>query len=79
LEETTNALNRARQTDRITLDFNDLYGDLDDARRIYGDAQQSLALNNYWDATAKGQNVQSLLAGINSKLTGAAIEIARKK
>ena len=79
LAETTNSLNAARQAGNIALDFNDLSGDLDSARRTYGEAQQSLLVENFRDAANKGQDVRSRLSGINARITDASIAVARKK
>ena len=78
LSETTNSLNAARQVDNIILDFNALSGELDSARRTYGEAQQSLLADDFRDAVAKSQDVRSRLSDINSRITGASIATSRK-
>ena len=78
LAETTNALNAARQVSSLNLDFNALSRDLDSARRSYEDARQSLAANNYRDAITQGQNVRTLLSGINARLNEASQAVLRK-
>ena len=78
LAETSNALSAARQ-ENLALDFDVLSGDMDSVRRTYGDARESLAANDYRDATAKCQNVRSALAGINAQITDAAQAASRKK
>jgi len=78
LAETTNALNAARQLSSLNLDFNALSRDLDSARRSYEDARQSLAANNYRDAITQGQNVRTLLSGINARLNEASQAVLRK-
>ena len=79
LAETENALNAARQSNNIRADFDALALDLEAARRGSNEARQSLQANNYQDAVSKGQNVRSLLAGINSGITEAALDSSRKQ
>ena len=79
LAETASALSAARQVKNINLDFEALSGDLDSARRTYGEAQQNLAANNYRDAIIKGQSVRSALSDINARISEAAVETSRKQ
>ena len=79
LVETASALSAARQVSNINLDFNALSGDLDQARRTYESAKQSLAANNYLDAIVQGQTVRSLLIDINARINDAAIVTNRKQ
>ena len=79
LAETANAIEAAKQVKNIKLDFNELSSDMDTARRGYDEARQSLISNNYRDASAKSQTVRTLLAGINAKITNAAVAESRKK
>jgi vacuolar-type H+-ATPase subunit I/STV1 len=79
LAETLNAINAARGVPNILLDFNVLMQDMDEAGRIYEEAQQSLQAGNYRDAVAKGQTVRSLLSNINAMISDAAFDTSRKK
>ena len=79
LAETENALNAARQANNIRADFDALSLDLEAARQGGNEARQSLQANNYQDAVSKGQSVRSLLAGINSSITEAALDSSRKQ
>ena len=79
LAETADAIEAAKQVKNIKLNFNELSGDMDSARRNYDEARQSLLSNNYRDSSAKSQTVRSLLAGINVKITEAVQAEARKK
>ncbi|MCL2232655.1 MAG: DUF4398 domain-containing protein [Treponema sp.] len=78
LAEITNAVNAAEQASTLDLDFNALAEDLDLARRSYNNARQSLALDNYGDAIALGQNARAILTEINGKLNEAVHLAARK-
>ena len=79
LADTSNALDAARLIKGISLDFDALSGDLDLAGQTYDDARKSFSANNYRDAVSKGQNVRSLLAGINASINEAAQEKSRKQ
>ena len=78
LAETASALNAARRTGALNLDFNALSTDMETARRTYSDAQQSLANNNFNDAIAQGHNVRSILSDINASLNQGAQVALRK-
>ena len=79
LAETSTAVNSAQQVQNMALDFDALSQDMDLARRTYDDAWQSLEGNDFQDAAAKGQNVRSLLSGINASITDAAQATSRKQ
>jgi hypothetical protein len=79
LTETQNAINNARGVANILLDFDSLTRDMDKARGIYDEAQQSLQAGNNLDAVAKGQTVRSLLSDINTRINEAAIATSRKQ
>ena len=79
LADTENALNSARQANGIRADFDALSLELETARQGSNEARQSLQANNYQDAVSKGQNVRSLLTGINSRLNEAALDSSRKQ
>ena len=78
LAETTNALNAARHTNNLNLDFGALSEDLYAARQSYDDARRSYAANDYIDALAHGHNARSLLLEINADLNQAAQLALRK-
>jgi hypothetical protein len=79
LGETADALNAARQVRNIKLDFDALSADMEAARSAYNSAQQSLQAGNYPSALSGGQNVRSLLAGVNARITEAAAAVSRKQ
>jgi len=79
LADTSNALSAARQIKGITLDFDALSKDLDSANTTYNEARQNLLANNFREATAKGQSVRSLLAGINTGINEAIQAKSRKQ
>ena len=79
LSDTANSLNAARNVKGIQLDFNALSTDLGRANGTYDDARRSLQGNDYKDAVAKGQNVRSILADINSRISNATIATSRKQ
>ena len=79
LAETANALNAARQAGDLDLDYDTLSGEMDQARDNYSEAQQSLAANDFNNATTKVQDVRSLLSDINASLSEAALASSRKK
>jgi len=79
LTETQNAINKARSVPNILLDFNALTQDLNQARKIYDEAQQSFQAGNNLDAVAKGQSARTLLSDINTRINEAAFETSRKQ
>jgi len=79
LAETSNAINNARSVPDIQLDFNAITQDTDEARQIYGEAQQSFQDGNNPDAIAKGQAVRGQLADINTTINEAAFDTSRKQ
>jgi F0F1-type ATP synthase membrane subunit b/b' len=79
LAETAHALEAARKVQNIKLDFNALSNDMDTARRGYDEARESLLAGKYREAIARGQNVRSLLFGINARMSEAAQAESRKK
>jgi len=79
LAETSAAIDAAKLVKNIKLNFDELSGDMDTARRNYDEARQSLLANNYRDASSKSQTVRSVLAGINAKITDAVQAESRKK
>ena len=79
LAETSSSLNNAKEVQGIQLDFNELSKDMDSAYGTYNDARQSIQANNYTDAIMQGQTVRSILASVNSRLTGGAVEASRKQ
>ena len=79
LAETTSALDAAQKVNNIDLDFASLLRDLDTAKSNYDEARQSLQANRYQDAIDKGQNVRSILASINARLTDATQATFRKQ
>ena len=79
LAETSYALSAAQEADEVKVDVDALTEDMDSARKTYDDAQQDLAADNYEEAVTNGQNVRSLLADINTKLTEATQEASRKQ
>lgn len=79
LAETARALDLAWEVENIQLDFGALMQDMDTARGTYDSAAQDLRANNYVDAVTKAETVRSVLAGINSAITGAAQATSRKK
>ena len=78
LAETANALGAARQVSNLNLDIDSLEYDLDSAYQTFDNAQRSLAAENYGDAITQGQNVRSLLSGINTRLNTATQATLRK-
>ena len=78
LEETTTAVNAARQAGNLALDFGALSEDLDLARRSYNNGRQSLVADNYRDAIALAQNARGILSDINAALNEAAQLAGRK-
>ena len=78
LAETTAAVNAARQVPGLILDFQSLSRDLDAAQRLYEDARQSLAVNNFQNAIARGESLRSLLSSINTRLNDAVLAVSRK-
>ena len=79
LAETSNSLDAAWRSERIRLDFAALQVDMEQARRGYEDARQSLQAERYRDAITQGQAVRSLLADINTALSGGAQAASRKQ
>jgi hypothetical protein len=79
LAETAASLDAAQGVPNITLDFDSLSDEIDLARSTYDDARQSFADDEYRDAVAKCQNVRSLLADVNGKITQAAQAASRKQ
>jgi len=79
LTETLSAINNARGVPNILLDFDALTRDMDDARRTYDEARQSLQAGNYQDAVTKGQAVRFILSDINTRINEAAFDTSRKQ
>jgi len=79
LAETQSAIDNARNVPNILLDFNALNKDMDQARDIYGEAQQSFQAGNNLDAIAKGQTDRALLSDINTRINNAAFDTSRKQ
>jgi hypothetical protein len=79
LEETGKSLENAKTVQGIVLDFNALDQDYDSARRTTAQAEASLAGNNYQDSADKSRTARGMLSIIDSKISGAAISVSRKK
>jgi hypothetical protein len=79
LAETGEAIGAARQSGAIELDFEGLDRDYDAALRTAGEAETSLAGNNYQEAVDKSQTVRSALSDINNRLANASQAVFRKK
>ena len=78
LEETSNAVNAARQVQNIQLDFDSISREMDVARRAYDETWQILQAGNYRDVTSRGQIIRSILSDINNRLTEAVQATSRK-
>jgi len=79
LAETAKSLDAAWQAETIMLDFGSLNTDLEEARRTYGDARQSIENSRYREAVSQGQTVRSILSGINAALTEGVQAVSRKQ
>ena len=79
LAETAGALDTAKQTDNLALNFDNLSEDMDLAHRTYNEAGQSLETGDYQDTVVKSQSVRSILADINNDITNAAVSVSRKQ
>jgi hypothetical protein len=79
LAETQSAIDNARNVPNILLDFNTLNKDMDQAREIYDEAQESFQAGNNLDAIAKGQSDRALLSDINARINNAAFDTSRKQ
>jgi hypothetical protein len=79
LAEAAASLDAAQGVPNINLDFDSLSDEIDLARSTYDDARQSFAADEYRDTVTKCQNVRSLLADVNGKITQAAQAASRKQ
>jgi len=79
LEETTNALRSAQQTENVKTDLDAVSDDLDSTRDAYNEARQDLSNDNYPDAASRAQEVRSQIANINSQLNEAMQSASRKQ
>ena len=79
LAETSSNLNNAKDVQAIKLDFSELSKDMETAYRTYDDARQSIQAQNFSNAIMQGETVRSILANINSQLTGGAVVASRKQ
>jgi len=79
LEETSSALDAAREVQDIQLDFDSVSQEMNLAQQTYDDALQSFQNDDYKDAIDKGQTVRSLLSDVNSELSQAAQATSRKQ
>jgi hypothetical protein len=79
LTETGTSLENAKGVKNIDLDFQSLDQDYDSAQRTTAQAEVSLAGNNYQDSIDKSRTARGILSVINTKVSGAAVSVSRKK
>jgi hypothetical protein len=79
LEETGHSIGNAKAVENIDLDFNQVDGDFDTARRTADQAEVSLAGNNYQDSMEKSRTARGILGDISARIAGAAITVSKKK
>jgi hypothetical protein len=79
LEETGRSLEKAKGVENIDLDFAVLDQDYNSARRSTAQAELSLAGENYQDSIDNSRTARGVLSGIDTRITGAAVLVSRKK
>ena len=78
LTETSNAINVARRTQNMQLDFGSISREMNLARQTYDEIRQSFEAGDYPDVISRGQVIRSMLSDINIRLAGAAQATSRK-
>jgi hypothetical protein len=79
ITETGAAIQAARSSGKVGVDFRAINQDLETVRRTADQAEVSLAGNHYQDALDKGRSARAGLSDINQKLSAAATAASRKK
>jgi hypothetical protein len=79
LEETGQAIDKAKAVENIDLDFNRVDKDFDTARLTADQAEVSLAGNKYQDSMEKSRAARGILGDISSRIAGAATVVSKKK
>jgi HEPN domain-containing protein len=79
IADTETALNAAKQTPALDLDFDSLDGSMAAAKTAYGSAETSLNTGKYAEVAPAAQPIRPILNSIRGELSNAAASISRKK
>jgi hypothetical protein len=79
ISETGDAIQAARSSGKVGLDYGLIDRDFETVRRAADQAEISLAGNNYQEALERGRSARAGLSDINQKLSTAATAASRKK
>lgn len=79
ISETADAIQAAKSSGKVGLDYTAINQDFETVRRSADQAEISLAGNKYQEALDKGRSARAGLSDINQKLAAAATAASRKK
>jgi hypothetical protein len=64
---------------KLTLDWNEIDRDYQDAQGVAGEAEAAAAANRYRDVVERANTARTTLSAINARISGASLAVTRKK